>query len=520
MTDYVLFFEITSGTLMLANPNIFKINRIRPTIGEPYELGAVDELIDDEITRRLDNEIKELLPEFNLKNIYHILISFGYYFQFIAIYFEYRGSLDRFALKYMIKSLIQKINKCYKYTDFKIVSRILTNFYVNNRVTEILNTSFKFNRDNTIISQKKPFLLKLLNFEGNHTKSKIDTTIFNYIKCNFSNLLRTTNLDEKRLIISDEHIITNIRKINEPDIINSIYKWIRLELWCRIGDIYSYLSEYYLFFDQFLLKCYYNYYSLNGKTLLKLREYYNEIYEDLKCSKHDITPNLFLQEFDDVIFKTFIKKEPNIVLFNDSNPLHIEYSQKYRLFFNRALEILKAYLKLVEDLEESLSIINYLITQKQRKITSFSREELEQKLLNIREKEFREQILIPILRDLGYDDIQDMHGQHEYGIDILFRKTNNFGVIEWNAIVAKRGNINKKGGVELSQKLRDIFDQTYEAFSMEHLEKNYGDVKITRVFIATNGVINYYAKKALQNKDPLIEGSIFFIDKNTLLNLF
>jgi len=82
------------------------------------------------------------------------------------------------------------------------------------------------------------------------------------------------------------------------------------------------------------------------------------------------------------------------------------------------------------------------------------------------------------------------------------------------------GNINLDIGTEISQNLKKIITQIYQAKSMNHLEKNYGNVKINRVFIATNGKINYHAKNVLSQKDPLIVGNIFFIDYDVILDLF
>ena len=150
----------------------------------------------------------------------------------------------------------------------------------------------------------------------------------------------------------------------------------------------------------------------------------------------------------------------------------------------------------------------------------FTRSELEEKLINIKtENEFRKKILIPILEDLGYNNIQESHGAHEFGIDILFSNINKFGIIEWNGIVAKIGNINLEEGTTLNQNLRTIFNQMYQAKSIQHSDINYGNVKITRVFVVTNGIINFFAKEALSKKDPLIEGNIFFIDRNILLKI-
>lgn len=170
--------------------------------------------------------------------------------------------------------------------------------------------------------------------------------------------------------------------------------------------------------------------------------------------------------------------------------------------------------------QEVLNIVKNLLFSKSSLIKVFKKEELIKKLNLIKyERDFRKEILIPILKYLGYDNIQDIHGPHEYGVDILFSNLNQFGLMEWNGIVAKIDDINLEVGTELSQNLKKIFIQIYQAKSMNHLEKNYGNVKINRVFIATNGKINFHAKNALSQKDPLIEGNIFFIDYDVILNL-
>jgi len=176
---------------------------------------------------------------------------------------------------------------------------------------------------------------------------------------------------------------------------------------------------------------------------------------------------------------------------------------------------------LKNELYRSLDMIKSLILQKRECIKTFTKPELTKKLNTLHyEKDFRNEILIPILEDLGYENIQEYHGQHEYGIDILFSNQNKFGIREWNGIVAKVGDINLQRGTEINRNMKKILTQIYQAKNMDHLEKNYGNVKITRVFIATNGKINHQAKEAFSKEEPLIEGNIFFIDKNLLLSLF
>lgn len=183
--------------------------------------------------------------------------------------------------------------------------------------------------------------------------------------------------------------------------------------------------------------------------------------------------------------------------------------------FRRNIQLLN------EKITNFQSEIRTLILTGRNGITSFSKEELVKKLDSIQyEQDFRKEILIPILSNLGFNNIQEMHGQYEYGVDILFSNENKFNIMEWNAIVAKVGDINLDEGTEISQNLKRIFTQVYQAKSMNHLEKNYDNVKLNRVFIATNGKINFHAKNALFKKEPLIEGNIFFIDYNVFLDLF
>lgn len=245
--------------------------------------------------------------------------------------------------------------------------------------------------------------------------------------------------------------------------------------------------------------------KLPGKILLEINEQVDELQRNL----FEEYPLIFIDVLDRYILYEDDEENPDLTdqIFGIRSS-HIS-------LFRRQLQLLNDKIKNFQ------SEIKTLLLYKYDKITSFTKEELVKKLNSIEyEKDFRNVILIPILKDLGYDNIQDIHGQHEYGVDILFSNQNRFNLMEWNAIIAKIGNIDFERGTELSQNLKKILTQVYQAKSMNHLEKNYGVVKINRVFIATNGKINYHAKNVLAQKDPLIEGNIFFIDYDVILDLF
>ncbi|MFW9972426.1 MAG: hypothetical protein ACFFDF_19735 [Candidatus Odinarchaeota archaeon] len=244
---------------------------------------------------------------------------------------------------------------------------------------------------------------------------------------------------------------------------------------------------------------------LSGKVLTEL----NEQLIGLQRIIFEENPLIYIGVLDRYILYEDDEENPDITdqIFG-SRSSHVS-------IFRRSIDLLN------EKIKNFQSEIKTLLLYKRDRIMSFSKEELVNKLNSIKyEQDFRKKVLLPILKDLGYENIQEIHGQHEYGVDILFSNQNRFNLMEWNAIIAKIGDINLEVGTELSQNLKKIFTQIYQAKSMNHLEKNYGNVKINRVFIATNGKINYYAKNVLSQKDPVIEGNIFFIDYDVLLNLF
>lgn len=242
-----------------------------------------------------------------------------------------------------------------------------------------------------------------------------------------------------------------------------------------------------------------------GKVLID----FNEQLFELKRVVFEENPLLYISVLDRYILYEDDEENPDLtnqIFWNKTS--HVT-------MFRRNLKLLN------EKITNIQSEIKTLLLYKRDRITSFTKEDLIKKLNSIEyEQVFRKEILIPILKDLGYDNIQDIHGQHEYGVDILFSNLNKFNLMEWNGIVAKINDINLKVGTELSQNLKSIFSQVYQAKSMNHLEKNYGNVKITRVFVTTNGKINFHAKNALFQKDPLIKGNIFFIDYDVILSLF
>lgn len=364
MTEFVFYFEVSCSELFRGDGGPFEIKKNTRDIGKKYENGVLEQLINEKIEKQLEVKIQEVIPEVNILGIYHILISFGDYFQFLAIHFEYRGQDHRLTLKDKIKDILALINEVLFPTRIRTITRFLTDFFITDDIIEAFNNTFKNLKLFTEIADSNPFILKLHDVNIEQIAGKINKAVFNYIACKFHEVLNLLNIKIGDFFVRATFIIANIRKIDRSDIINSIFKNIRYELWCKIGEIYYYLSESFNKFNDFISKTALNYHNLRNASLIAIQNYYSIIYENLKVQKGKITPVLFLEEFDDVGFKTLIYKSPNIILFNDSNPLYDVYRGRYRLFFNRASEILEAYMNLIENLGRNLENLKVIINNR------------------------------------------------------------------------------------------------------------------------------------------------------------
>ncbi len=152
---------------------------------------------------------------------------------------------------------------------------------------------------------------------------------------------------------------------------------------------------------------------------------------------------------------------------------------------------------------------------------AFNRVSLLNKLdSELSEDNFRKEVIIPILIDLNCNDINEIHGRDEFGIDILFSTEDLFMIKEWNAIIAKVGPINQNDGLVIKEKIRILKEQIHMAKVIPHTDINIGEIDISRVFIVTNSTINSNAMKILRSFDNNIQGTIFFIDRNRILSLY
>ncbi len=78
------------------------------------------------------------------------------------------------------------------------------------------------------------------------------------------------------------------------------------------------------------------------------------------------------------------------------------------------------------------------------------------------EEEYTNEIIIPLLQNMGFSDVRNNHGIDEFGKDILFSDYNRFGIKQYHAAQVKFKNINGKNQGDMG----DIIEHIKRAFNM------------------------------------------------------
>lgn len=408
-----------------------------------------------------------------------------------------------FNLKALRKKAKVILDHLYKSIEITVVKREITRYFLPEHLKDTIRRTFeKEAKSSKVYYQYYERYPNLIEFHTNvvfDTNERITQKINEFYKTFFP--------------IIEEEMITSSQECNfyfmnlleeEKHSKRELARTFSRSLIDYIKNLYSNIISNLDFYRNKIKSFSEDLVNIPVRTLIEIKDLLSELQRRI----FEVEPLIYIPVVDKYILYGYNDENPDLTL-ELFSPITPDVNT-----FRRKLILLK------DTVSSIISEIKGFLRDHPNRITTFTKQELIMKLNSIEtEQEFRTEVLIPILEDLGYNNVQEYHGIHEYGVDILFSSVNKIGIMEWNGVVVKKGNINQDIGTELSQKLKGIFKQVYQVKTMEHLEKNYGHVDITRVFIATNGKINYQAKKALKEKDPLIKGNVFFIDSDTLKTL-
>lgn len=138
-------------------------------------------------------------------------------------------------------------------------------------------------------------------------------------------------------------------------------------------------------------------------------------------------------------------------------------------------------------------------------------------LAALNEAEFRTNVLIPLLRAMGFRDVEHYHGSDELGKDIVAWKETDDGTRENTAVVAKRGKINASASGDagtVATQVRQALGATYSDVTTGETQRAH------RVVLAASGTIRDASRKAILSQiDGAGERLVRFWDADKVLDL-
>ncbi len=464
--------------------------------------------------QKIENNLRNILRDINILDLQCVRFHFGKKFTYLII--EFNSELHEDIQKFIQISTKPQpheeiLNIFENMSDIIIVSYYMTDIYLNRKIEqkiefeiikEIQSKEIEYNPNWSFeIINIHPFILELSSQYDLDFTDLIRSSIKAYFNEKFKRLLEKIPINiikfdfcaifEKGNITSSENLCNVLlEKVSK-----------------NIGRLYDNYKFPLIKFRKYLLDFDNPMQSYDTKTLELMEGYLR----DLKYVLFDDFPNLFHWRLDVLTFK------PQ----SDSNVIRLELYQPYIQYVLSPKKKLKRLLQLLEDeLVFSISKVNQIRLKKEDRIKKYGKDELEERLKNIKNESEFQDLLTDILDDLGFSDItincKRRGHPREFGKDIVFSHRNKFRSQEWNAIVVKTGKIDQPKGRKLYNYIEEIIDKGSEALRIPFKDEKGIEFPITRVFVATNEWIGDDAKLTISAK---IKGSVFFIEKKTLLNL-
>jgi hypothetical protein len=188
------------------------------------------------------------------------------------------------------------------------------------------------------------------------------------------------------------------------------------------------------------------------------------------------------------------------------NPLEGYPLECYEVFFSSEYQFdIKTPISLMQIIRQFKEVQLAILVEAERRLG------VEREYSVKTEEEFTICTVIPLLRDLGFEDVQYTHGVREYGKDVFFKRRTEFGTDEYWAAQVKFGDISGNSTRDIDNIIRQIDD----AFGIP-IENIYTKRKdeISKVAVIISGVFKNNAKEKIIHKihSPAKRGNVEFID--------
>ncbi len=127
---------------------------------------------------------------------------------------------------------------------------------------------------------------------------------------------------------------------------------------------------------------------------------------------------------------------------------------------------------------------------------------------------FCRDVLLPLLRRMGFLFVRYTHGRREYGKDFTFSEQTPFGGLRHYGLQAKAGSVS--GGI--NSQIDELVGQVDDAFAMPFHELGSTDRRFISTFvIAVSGHFTENAREKIVEKIPAaLLGSVWFLDRSRI----
>jgi predicted transcriptional regulator len=129
------------------------------------------------------------------------------------------------------------------------------------------------------------------------------------------------------------------------------------------------------------------------------------------------------------------------------------------------------------------------------------------------------EVILPLLRRIGFSDVVYSHGHEEYGRDLTFSKADEFGLVKHYAAQVKVQIISGEAGALIDK----IVGQIDDAFLMPYIDLPTKEERyISAMYIITS---SYFTKNATAKiiervQRPAIRNNVFFLDGEKIKELW
>ncbi len=304
-------------------------------------------------------------------------------------------------------------------------------------------------------------------------------------------------------------------------------------------------------------------FSINNKIM------YPKMKENIKIPEHDVygkgirvqdlPDNIKLnmccavigaQPFarDDIIAYSLIKvgKNKMKVLFNEGRDEDVEvmgfdavyyYKRLKDVVIKREVEIGDVFFQEIKRIENSVFITFYSEIESDLldNVLDFAQEISEEIMDNLRsslgyniryiggvknEKELTKEIIIPLLRKLGFINVRYNHGTYEHGRDIIFSRKTEFDDMEYYSAQVKfgdvSGDIRSRQTIELLEQIKQAFEISFRDIYGKTIEG------ISKLIVIISGKFSKPALDQLNDglkNNEAIKNNVIFIDRQKLEGL-